>query len=304
MKTLLTILLAIEPAFCGCIKLNGEEIRAHDLAPFVVAFGTADPDTIVGLSPSPGVRRLMSFRDLTLAAQGARIEARDIPAAGVCLERALREVSEHDLITAMADAFSGRPVKITVVDSSRYAVPEGRLLFQLTGLNAPPPSQPDSPVLWRGRVMYAGTRSMEIWAKVQISTATRSCMALTSIPAGTPIEAEQIRIVESRRFPLRSGETISDISAVVGLISRRPILAGQEITMKALDRPPEVRAGDTVHVSAAIGNARVALDALAASSGREGESIVLKNPSSHVSFKAVIQGRGRAVVNTGHEGRP
>jgi flagella basal body P-ring formation protein FlgA len=302
MKTAWIILLAIEPAFCGCVRLDGEEIRARDLARVVEAFATADPEAILGLTPAPGVRRIFSLRDLMSAAQRTGVGDKDLPIAGVCFERALRQVTEQDLTMAMTESLPNKPVQITIVDYSRYAVPPGRLVFQLASLNAPPPSQPDAPVLWRGRVMFAG-RSMEIWARVRISAMTMFCMAVTDILPGKPIEPDQIRVAELPRFPLRTGVAIRDVESVVGRVARRPIRAGQEIVPQALEEPQEIRAGDTVRVSAASGSARISLEAVATSGGRKGDTIVLKNPQTHTSFRAVVDGKGRAVIHAGRGDR-
>jgi flagella basal body P-ring formation protein FlgA len=303
MRTTWIILLAIGPAFCGCIRISGDEIHARDLASSVEAFAAADPEAVVGLAPVPGVRRILSVRDLMSVAHRIGIDGDRLPLEGVCLERALREVTEQELMSAMTEAFADKSVRIVVVDSSRYAVPQGRLVFQVAGLNVPPPSQPNAPVLWRGRVMFGGKRTMEIWARVRISAMTTLCMAATSIPAGKPIEPDQVRIAKLPRFPLRAGMVIRNIDDVVGRVARRAIPAGQEITPQVLDSPPEIRAGDTVHVLAVIGNARVSLDALATSGGRKGDTILLTNPTTHTSFKATVDGRGRALVNTGRGGR-
>ena len=299
MKTAWIILLAIDPAFCGCVRLGGEEIRARDLAPVVEAFAAADPEAILGLTPAPGVRRVFSLRDLMSAAQRAGIAGKDLPIAGVCFERALRQLTEQDLTMAMTQAFPDKTVRIGIVDYSRYGVPTGQLVFQLAGLSAPPLAQPDAAVLWRGRVLFAGTRSMEIWGRVRISAMTISCLAVTDIQPGKPIAPEQIRIAELPHFPLRAGVAIVNVESVVGRVARRTIRAGQEIVAQALEEPPEIRAGDTVRVAAVSGNARVSLDAVAASGGRKGDTIVLKNPLTHTSFRAVVDGRDRAVIHAG-----
>jgi flagella basal body P-ring formation protein FlgA len=302
MKTAWIVPLAIAPAFCGCIQLGGEEIRARDLAPVVEAFAAADPEAVLGLTPAPGVRRIFSLRDLISAAHRTGVGDKELPIAGVCLERALRRVTEPDLTMAMTDAFAGQAIQISVVDYSRYGVPPGRLVFQLSGLSAPPPSQPDASVLWRGRVLFAGTRSMEIWGRVRVSAMMTTCLAVTDIPAGKPIQPDQVRIAELPRFPLHRSAAIEDVESVVGRVARRPIRAGQEIVAQALEEAREIRAGDTVRVEAMSGNARVTLDAVATSGGRKGDTIVLQNPMTHTSFRAVVDGRDKAVIHAGRGG--
>jgi flagella basal body P-ring formation protein FlgA len=299
MKTAWIVLLAIEPAFCGCIQISGEEIRARDLAPVVEAFAEADPEAILALTPSPGVRRVFTLRDLMSAAHRTGVADNGLPVAGVCLERALGQVTEQDLYAAMTAAFAGRKVEIGIVDYSRYGVPPGRLVFQLSGLSAPPPAQPDAPVLWRGRVLFDETRSMEIWGRVRISAAMTVCLAVTDIPVGKPIQPDQVRMAELPRFPLHGSVAIEDVASVVGRVARRPIRAGQEIVAQGLEEAREIRPGDTVRVEAISGNAHVILDAVATSAGRKGDAIVLQNPATHTSFRAVVDGRDRAVIHTG-----
>ena len=289
-------LLAIEPAFCQCIQINGAVIRTRDLASSVVAFAAANPDTIVGRVPVPGVRRTFFPRELIAAERAAGIPAGDLPATGTCVERAVRDLTEQEITAAMTEAFPGKVVRISIVDRSRYGVPGGRLVFRLTGLSEPPFSQSDVPVLWRGRVLFDDTRSMEIWARVRISTMTKICLAVTDIVPGRVIETEQIRIAELPRFPSRRGGSIDRTEAVAGLVSRRPIRAGQEILGEMLEEPHDVRGGDTVRVLAISGNARITLDALATTGGRKGDTIVLRNPSSRASFRAVVDGKDRALV--------
>lgn len=299
MKKVWILLLAIRPAFCDCVQLNGEEIRARDLASRVEAFTAADPDTILGLAPAPGVRRLLSMRDLLSAAHRTGVSDKDLPTSGVCFERSVRELTDQELTLAMAGAFPDTPVRITIVDHSRYGVPAGSVAFQLTGLNMPPLLHPDAPVLWRGRVIYSRTRSMEIWATVLISATMLSCRAVTDIPPGKPVAADQIRIARLPHFPLRRTGVIEDAGSIVGRVTRRPIRAGQEIVVQDLEEAREIRAGDLVRVLAVSGNARISLDALATSGGRKGEAIMLKNPTTHACFRATVAGRDRAVVQAG-----
>jgi flagella basal body P-ring formation protein FlgA len=140
---------------------------------------------------------------------------------------------------------------------------------------------------------------MEIWARVRISAMTAVCVAVKDILPGKPIESDQVRIAELPRFPVDRAGAIEDAQAVVGRVARRPIRAGQEIVAQALENMREIRAGDTVRVSALSGNAHITMDAVATSGGRNGDMIVLKNPSTHASFRAVVDGRDHAVVHAG-----
>jgi len=51
-----------------------------------------------------------------------------------------------------------------------------------------------------------------------------------------------------------------------------------------------------VHVTVVNGAATITLDAIAQSSGTKGESILVHNPSSGRTFRALIEERGRVKV--------
>jgi len=303
MRLACIVLLLLRTAYSGCLAITGEDIRARDIAHLVPAFTEANPDLILALSPAPGVRRVFSLRDLASAAQRAGVSAENLPGNGICFERALHRLTEQELTEAMLESFPDEPVDIAIVDYSRYGIPAGRLVFQLASLNAPTPSQPNAAVLWRGRVVFAGTRTMEIWARVRITTMVTTCVAVTDILPGKPIEPSQLRMDLLPRFPLRAATVIQSLDTVVGRFARRPIRAGQEIAPQFLEEPKDIRAGDTVGVAAEVGNARVSLDVLAISGGRKGDTVVLRNPTTHASFRAVVDGKDHAVIHADRGGK-
>ncbi|HTP85647.1 MAG TPA: flagellar basal body P-ring formation chaperone FlgA [Bryobacteraceae bacterium] len=298
MKQLCVILLSIVPLAAGCVQLAGGQIRAGDLAGVVPAFANADPSTVLSPSPAPGVRRLMTLRDLRWVARRLGAVSEDLPGDGVCLERELRELTEGELVTAMMGEFPNTAVRIDVVEFFHFAVPRGRIVFPLSGLSKPSPSQPDAPVIWRGRLVYDEGRSVQIWARVTIRAPATVLVAAVDIRAGQPILPEQVRRVEVQRFPQYGDGALSRIEQVTGTIARRPIQGGQVLSAPFLDRPPEVRVGEMVRILAVVGRARISLSALSVSNGRRGDTVVLRNPDSHASFRAVVDGEGSAVIRS------
>ena len=61
----------------------------------------------------------------------------------------------------------------------------------------------------------------------------------------------------------------------------------------------QVRRGDHVGVTVISGAARLELEALAETSGKQGDLVTLTNPRSGKSFQARIEGKDRALVVTG-----
>jgi flagella basal body P-ring formation protein FlgA len=299
----LILVLALRPALAECVAITGDDIHARDLARAVPAFSAADPDQVLGRTPAAGVRRIFTARDLMAAARLAGIGTPEPPKGGACFERAVHPLTEEDLRVAMAAAFPGMFVQIAITDFSRYPVPEGHLLFPLSGLGTPPPAHPETPVVWRGKVAPEGGRSTEIWARVRIVGMNSACVALTDIHAGNRIGENQVRMTRVSGFPLRSGPRVEDIGDVAGRIAKRSIAAGQEILPQMLDEVREIRAGDRVQVLADCGNARVSLEAVALGDGRKGETIVVRNPVTHSAFRAIVQARGQVVVHAGRGDR-
>jgi len=300
---LLIALAAVEAARCACIAVDGEEIRAADLARAIPEFATADGSAILGRVPVAGVPRVFTPRDLLTAASQTGHPMPAFQLRSVCFERAARVLSADDFRAAMLASLAHEHAEIAITDYSRYPVPKGSLVFPLSGLSSPPPAQPDAPVFWRGKLVYGTGRSMEIWAKVRVAVRGSACVALVDLPAAKPIRADQAGIKEVARFPLPENLAIGTVSDIVGRLPKKFIRAGREILARDIVEPREVRAGDRVHVLADCGNARVSMEAIALGDGRKGDSIVVRNPSTRSAFRAVVETRGSVVVHAGRGDR-
>jgi flagella basal body P-ring formation protein FlgA len=297
MKPLTFFLTLCSAAAAGeCVRVDHQLVLATDLAGTVPAFAQADPGLVIAFAPSPGVTRLLSAASLSLAARKGQIPDAEIPVEGVCVQRSVRTITEQEFRAAMIAALHDEGVELGVVDYSRYAAPNGPLTFPLTGLDAPPRAASDSPVLWRGHVSYDRTSTMQVWARVRVSVLRPVCVAAETIAPGTPIARAQVTLTQRRVFPFRPVASPVDPDRVAGMTARKTIPAGQEIAANDLIVPLDVRAGDTVQVTVVSGNAVIRLDAIASSGGRKGDAIVLRNPATHASFRAVVDGNDRAVI--------
>jgi flagella basal body P-ring formation protein FlgA len=134
-----------------------------------------------------------------------------------------------------------------------------------------------------------------VWAKVKISVEREVALATETIPKGAVIRADQVATTPMRQFP--SLEPSPGLPLViVGKVARRALAAGQPIVAEALDDLKDVLQGETVHVQAIEGGASIRFDAVAQSSGQKGDIILVHNPSSGRSFRALIEGREQVVV--------
>jgi flagella basal body P-ring formation protein FlgA len=63
-----------------------------------------------------------------------------------------------------------------------------------------------------------------------------------------------------------------------------------------LAAPRDVERGDQVAVEVSSGGARLAFEATAESSGRAGDSIVIRNPANGGMFQARVEAKGKVSV--------
>jgi flagella basal body P-ring formation protein FlgA len=298
MKTILISLLLAALARAGCLAVSSGQIRVRDLGDAVPFLQELDPGTPLGFSPLPGTQRILSARELTLLAQRhglALVSAGPVPS--ICVERLVRPISREDMQAALVAALNTPNAELELIEFSGQPAPLGRLEFRRAGLNKPPLAAPDSPVVWRGRLVYDGQRSVMVWAKVKLSVDRIVMVAAQDIAPGAAIGAEQIKEVHERQFPFVEPSRASRES-IIGKIARRTIPAGQGFTLNALDEPREIAKGDKVQVSVIDGSATLSLDTIAQSSGKKGESILVHNPSTGKSFRAVVQEKGKATMRS------
>ena len=282
-------------AQAACLAVSGSRIVAGDLrdtAPFLQAL---DPATPVGFAPLPGAQRILSARELRQFAQRYGIQHIVEPAASVCVERATHIISGDEIKEAMLAALGFPDAELDLIEFSRQRAPNGRLEFRASGLNRPPRHAPDTPVIWRGRLIYDGQSSLMIWARVRMSVERTVLTASEDIAAGTAIGPGQVSEVRQRRFPFGDPAPLL-LAEVIGAIPRKRIPAGQEFVAAALSAPKDISSGDKVRVSVVDGAATLSLDAVAQSSGRKGQSIVVHSPATGKNFRAVVEAKGRAKV--------
>ncbi len=296
MKTVLIFAVAAGLARAACIAVPSSHILARDLSTAVPLFAALDPGTVVGFAPFPGTVRVLSSHELLLVARLNGVAFRPGETApSVCVERIVRHLSLEEVSSALLAALDIADVRLDVLEFSSQPLPPGRLEFQRAALNKPPENNPQTAVIWRGRLIYDDQRSLVVWAKVRISVDREIFLARDTITKGAVIRADQIAGASVRQFP--SLEIAPALPLViVGKVARRALPAGQPIIAAELDDFKDVLRGETVHVLAIDGGASIHFDATAESSGQKGEVILIHNPSSGRNFRALIAGREQVIV--------
>jgi flagella basal body P-ring formation protein FlgA len=297
MRTIAILTICAAFAKAGCIQLDSGRILAGDLAAAVPLFQALDPATTLGFSPLPGAERVLSSRELRLLAQRAGLEIGAATIPDLCVERHVRPLSRDDVQNALVQGLDTPGAEIELIDFSNQRLPVGRVEFRLASLNKPPISAPLSPVIWRGRLIYDADHTASVWAQVRITVERTWFVAEGDISTGAPIRAEQIRAAHGREFPFPAAPFHSP-EEIVGKIARRSIPGGKRFLASAIEEPVDVTQGQSVRVKVRDGGASLTLDAVAQSSGKKGDSVLVHNPTTGRSFRAVVQDKGQVVVQT------
>ncbi|HSB16676.1 MAG TPA: flagellar basal body P-ring formation chaperone FlgA [Bryobacteraceae bacterium] len=281
----------------GCLAVEGEQIVAADLAGAEPAFARLPAETPLGFAPAPGARRIL--RRAELARLGRRHSVDVDPSKEICIERLLEPLRSDRLLDAMTRALGRPEAKIELVDFSRYPAPKGEVEFPVSGLSRS--SDPETPAVWRGSVLHDGKRRFRIWARVRISIPAKRLIATEDLPVGRPIGAAQVK-QETYSADPRPAIYAAQPEQAVGRTPRRRIAAGQPVPLGALEAPREVAGGEMVRVEAASGAARIEIHGRAETSGRKGDTVLVRNPESGRRFRARVIGRG--LVAAGDERKP
>jgi flagella basal body P-ring formation protein FlgA len=296
MRTILILIVATAFTKAACIPIASDRIVARDLASAVAIFQTLDPGIPVGFAPVPGTQRILSGHELLVFAQrhGVMVGAGAV-IPDLCVQREAHVISRDEMKAALLAALGVVDADLELLEFTSQPLPPGRLEFQRGTLNKPPVGAPDTPITWRGRLIYDEQHSAIVWAKVRITVTRPLIVAAQDIPAGTVVRPEQITIAIGRQFPFPAASVDSPESAV-GKVARRSIIAGQRIVLEMLEDPKDVRRGEKVHVRVVDGLARLSFEGIAESAGKKGDSILVHNPSSGRNFRAVIEEKGKVVV--------
>jgi len=277
-----------------CETIANDRILGEDLAKALPGFSNKMPgDAVVGFSPTPGARRV--FTSAELRRIGAPYGVAVAPDAQACFEWSLQQLTEDVVRSAIRQSLQMPDARVDVLSVNRSVAPAGKVVFPISGLLASTLSGPETPVTWRGEVLYHGSRTFSIWARVRVASTMTRVVATQLILPGQTVEPSQVRVETYDDFPLRN-DIARNLDEVIGRMPRRAIRTGLPVFRADLIEPFQVQRGDLVDVTAIAGAAQLRMPALAETQGRQGDMITLKNAQSGKTFRARIEGKDKALV--------
>ncbi len=277
----------------ACLMVESDHILARDVAPAIAEFSRIPAEEVIGLAPLPAVRRIMSGGELVrIAARFGLVIAAPID---VCFEYPTEILTREKVVENLTRSLDVPEAEMELIDFSRYPVPHGELSFPRSGLNVHPLLTERSIVFWRGKVTYGGMKSVSVWARVRMSVMRERLVAAETIPAGSVVTEQQVRMQPVKQFPLDTQPPVP-ADAVVGRVAKRTAAAGQVLAATSFALPKEVIRGAEVSVLVKADGTQLSIPALAQSSGAIGETVSLKNPVNGRSFRGVVDGKNRVLV--------
>jgi flagella basal body P-ring formation protein FlgA len=276
-----------------CFAPSGDWITGGDLAAMVPALAALPSALKVGYAPVPGLERVFHPDELRRLALANGLPDPKLT-ANVCSAWPLAPLTSEKLVGAMEKALAGREPQIELLARNLAPAPPGEVVFPLAGLSG----YSENAVIWKGYVIYAGTRRFETWVSVRVRVKEIHLMAQGAIHVGDRLAPGQWR-AEPYAGPPSRDEILSDGAKVEGLVARRDFVDGAPLLTAYFEMPKAVERGDTVTVLANVGAARIEAPGVALSAGRCGEVIAIRNPRSNRTFRARIASAGRVEVLPG-----
>jgi flagella basal body P-ring formation protein FlgA len=281
----LALFCLIVPAF-ACQVVDSDRILGKDLAAASPLFAALDPGIEIGVAPLAGAERILRPDEVVRLARQNGI-ALEGPAPSICFARVTETLTAEKLLPELQKALGLDNVNIEILDFSRFGVPHGTFEFQKSSL------MPNG--LWRGRVLYGENHSMPVWAKTRITVQRTWVEAGESLAVGKAIDASQLNVRTGPRFPF-DPPLVESMQLLIGRKLARTLAPGTPITLAMLAVAHDVERGDRVSVEVKVGAAILDFEATAETSGRTGDSILVKNPDNGHTFQAKIQDKGHVVV--------
>lgn len=295
LRVFFALLVIASSVQAGCVGIQGREIVAGDLAKLNGAFSKLDPEIAFSYAPAAGAQRSVAGSEIDRWAAAHGLEGMHNP--DVCFERVTHPLMADDVSHAIAELLGTNyeDLRIEVIEVCRCQIESGRIDFSLESASAPPAARPETPVLWRGRVISADGTAYPIWARVRVLASITVVRATGTLRAGQAIAKQDIEAVKLRASPFtfRGTQTPADYE---GKIMNTSLVRGSILQPTLVRFSSDVERGSLVEVTVSSGSAYLALQARAEMAGNVGQNITLTNPMGAARFQATVTGRGQAEV--------
>lgn len=279
--------------------MDGSQITAGDLVKVSSEFAKLDSTLVFSFAPVIGSQRIIPATEIEQWA--IEHDLGKIPVSSACFEKVNYELAPDDLLRALKAAIGiADDLSVNVIEVCHCKVPAGRLEFPLSGASLPPIGHPETPVLWRGRLVAADGQPYPVWVRAQITASVVVVRAAKNLRSGQVLRREDLEEAKTSDSPLRvrAAETLA---AYEGQIMNISVAHGVTLQGELVHRPSDVERGSLVQVEVVNGGAHLLLAARAETAGNKGDLITLINPTGAARFHANVTGPERAEISLSRE---
>ena len=133
----------------------------------------------------------------------------------------------------------------------------------------------------------AGREEARLWIRSEIRAFDQVVVASAPLARQELVSAKDVRL-ERREVVGRAGRPFTRLDDVVGKQPTRPIEIGEILTQNSIDKPLLMKRGSAITLVFETGSLRVETLGVAEESGKIGELIQVKNPTSGKMLRGVV----------------
>lgn len=295
--SILTIGAAHAAELRPIVTLTGPHVRLRDL------FEDAGPnaDRLLGPGPAPGGRIIVAAPQLAAIARQFGVDWRPASSGDrAILEWPGRPLRKDDAIDAVRTALVAAGADPDcVVELSGYIPPLVPLGVEPRPMVAQLDYNPNT-----GRftavlsIVADGMDPLSTRIGGSAETMIEVPVLTTRLPSGAVLRPQDLRLAKVGANQVK-GDTPPQASALIGMMLRRSLAAGQPLKPDDLTRPPVVARDSVVRVVLDMRGLSVSGQGFAMDAGAIGDRIRLRNPTSRAILEAEVIGPGVVRVAPG-----
>jgi flagella basal body P-ring formation protein FlgA len=141
-----------------------------------------------------------------------------------------------------------------------------------------------------------GPAPWTFYLSVSVSADARVAVARSALPRGAPLTADNV-VFERRRVAGLGDDHLSALPTRATLALRRPVAAGEPITLAALGGVAAVNRGQTVTLVAVAGPAQVQASGIALADAQIGQRVRAQNPASGRIVEGTVAADGSVILS-------
>lgn len=220
------------------------------------------------------------FLLLVFVANGVS-EGADGPGVMLTRDKVERVLRQHVL---QSTPWKPENVEVRIVSFQPVALPPGQVNFRIIR-----PVQGITPGVQSFLVAVdsAGREATRLWLRAEIKTFDDVVVTSFRLGIRELVKAQDVRL-ERRDISSLSVRPFVQIDDVVGQQAVRAIEVNEILTQKSVDRPKLVRRGSSITLVYETGSLRVEAPGTAEESGKAGDMIQVKNPTSGKALRGLV----------------